>query len=175
MTDPLAKPGVLLQLWGRGVLLLGDAGCGKSDLALGLLDRGHHFVSDDRVEFERRDDGRLIGHGRRGCEGFLAVREVGVVNVAEHYGEQACVAQTAIDLVVRLRSGSVAVDLDPNIGEWELLGCRVPVWSLTATAQRNLPLLVETRLRLNLQQQRGYDASADLQSKLARIINGESP
>lgn len=172
---PPAKPAVLLQVLGQGVLLLGEAGIGKSDLALGLVERGHALVADDRVEFEIDEQGRLCGRARPGFEGFLAVRDLGVINLLKLYGEAAVAAQRPIDLVLKLESRFDSDGLAPVRGEWSLLDCDVPAWSLAVEPQRNLPLLVETIVRLNRLAMQGYDATIDLQARLAPLLDEEKP
>ena len=167
-TDLPAKPGVLLEVLGQGLLLQGEAGIGKSELALGLVDRGHGLVADDRVEFFCDDQGRLCGRARPGCEGFLALRDLGVINLAKIQAKAAQTTQLPIALVIQLVARLESDRLSPVVEDWSVLDCHVPAWSLVALPGRNLPLLVETIVRLNQLALQGYDATIDLQSKLAQ-------
>ncbi len=169
-TDRLAKPGVLLQVFGQGILLQGEAGIGKSALALALLDRGHALVADDRIEFERGALACLYGYGRSGFEGFMFVRGLGTLNAIELYGQSAFVARARIDLVVLLQSQEESVDYD-----WSLLGCSVPMWALAVDQVCDRALLLESKVRLNQLVQQGYDAEADLQSRLTPLLHEEKP
>lgn len=167
----LSRPGVMLEVLGQGVLLQGESGVGKSDLALGLVAHGHRLVADDMVEFERRDD-QLHGRARQGCEGFLEVSGLGVINLRELYGQQAVSASAPLMLVLALQ-GDMPRDYDglrPVAFDWRLLDVVVPAWRLPCANQRNMPLIVETAVRLNQARQQGYDACSDLQSSLNALI-----
>lgn len=172
----LAKPGVLLQVFGQGVLLQGEAGIGKSELALALLDRGHALVADDRVEFERDAQANLYGSGRLGFEGLMVVRGLGTLNVMKLFGESAFVARSKISLVVLLQSHVEASDcLKPLISDYTLLDCSLPAWPLAVAQKRDLALLLESKVRLNQLAEQGYDAATDLESRLARLLHEEKP
>ncbi len=161
----------MLQVYGQGVLLQGDSGVGKSDLALELMDRGHCLVADDAVEFVAEND-HLLGHCRAGFEGFLEVHGLGVVSLIQLYGNQAVLEQASLDLVLLL--GNSTDDhydrLQPVQQEWQMLGVTVPAWSLPCSGRRNLALIVEAAVRLNQCRQQGYDASIDLRSRLASLL-----
>lgn len=166
-----SRPGVMLEVLGQGVLLQGDSGIGKSDLALGLVDRGHRLIADDAVEFVVEKQ-RLLGRCRAGFEGFLEVHGLGVVSLARLYGAQAVLKQAVLDLVLLLESP--AIDnydrLQPVPRSWQMLGVAVPAWSIACAGPRNLVLIVETAVRLNQCRQQGYDAGIDLQSRLACLL-----
>ncbi|HHJ80327.1 MAG TPA: HPr(Ser) kinase/phosphatase, partial [Candidatus Tenderia electrophaga] len=98
-----SQPGVMLQVFGQGVLLQGDSGVGKTDLALELVDRAHHLVADDAVEFVVEHD-RLFGRCRASFDGFLEVHGLGLVSLTRLYGAQAVLEQAALDLVLRLEN-----------------------------------------------------------------------
>jgi len=169
-----SRPGVMLEVLGQGVLLQGESGIGKSDLALGLVARGHRLVADDMVQFERRD-GHLHGRACHGCEGFLEVSGLGVVNLRELYGEQVVSGSAPLTLVLALER-DMPRDYDglqPVVFDWQLLELGVPAWRLPCDNQRDMPLIVETAVRLNQARVQGYDACSDLQSSLnAQIRKG---
>ncbi len=165
------RPGVMLEVHGQGVLLQGRSGIGKSDLALGLVARGHRLVADDMVEFRRRD-GRLLGRCRSGFEGFMEVSGLGLINLKRLYGEQAFCAGAALSMVLALEP-ELPADYDglrPVEFDWRLLDVCVPAWRLPCSSQRDMPLIVETALRLNQARQQGYDACSDLQSSLTSLL-----
>jgi len=166
-----SRPGVMLRVFDQGVLLQGASGVGKTDLALELVDRGHCLIADDAVEFAVENQ-RLFGYCRAGFEGFLEVNGLGVVSLSRLYGEQAVLEQAPLDLVLLLENDTAANydRLQPVQQSWQLLGVTVPVWSIPYASQRNLALIVETAVRLNLCRQQGYDASIDLQSRLSCLL-----
>jgi len=161
----------MLQVFGQGVLLQGDSGVGKTDLALELVDRGHCLIADDAVEFAT-ENGRLLGCCRAGFEGFLEVHGLGIVSLTPLYGEQAILGQAPLDLVLLLEN--TAADnydrLQPVQQPWSMLGVVVPAWSMPCSGRRNSALIIETAVRLNLCRQQGYDASIDLQSRLSYLL-----
>jgi HPr kinase/phosphorylase len=172
----VAIHGVMVEVFGLGVLLRGRSGSGKSDLALGLVDRGHRLVADDLVEFTVVN-GELLGACRAGCAGFIEVRGLGVVNLARLYGEQAVQAQTPLGLVLSLETADDHQrhgGLNCQRRDWSLLGVGVTELVLPCGRGRDLPLLVETAVRLSRLWQQGYDAAAELEANLATLIREES-
>ena len=161
----------MLEVLGEGVLLQGRSGVGKSDLALALLDRGHKLVADDQVEFVPVD-GRLLGRARSGLEGFIEIRGLGIINLVELHGVQVISNHVHLSLVLQLELGDVATDdrLLPVELPWQLAGIQAPCWSLPYAQQRNLPLIVETAVRLNRARRQGYDALSHFQTKLATLM-----
>jgi len=161
----------MLEVFGQGLLLEGKSGVGKSDLALALVDRGHHLIADDLVEFYVQGDS-LIAHCRRGLEGFMEVAGLGIVNLPRLYGEQAVKDHAVLNLVLQLDACSDGAyeRLRPLQLSWQLQGITVPAWHLPYISQRNMTIVVETAVRLNLARQQGYDAEFDFQARLARIM-----
>jgi len=166
-----SRPGVMLQVFGQGVLLQGDSGVGKSDIALELVDRGHCLIADDAVEFVIEND-RLLGRCRAGFEGFLEVHGLGIVCLSRLYDERSVLEQAPLKLVLLLENTSADNydRLQPVQQPWQLLGVAVPAWTIPCSGRRNLALIVETAVRLNLCRQQGYDASIDLQSRLSSLL-----
>ncbi len=165
----------MLEVFGQGVLLLGDSGTGKSDIALALVDRGHRLVADDLVEFYLQDD-KLFGCCRPGFDGFIEIAGLGIVNLRQLYGDQAVQDQACLDLVVSLdpRPADEYDHLQPVQYEWQLLGQSLPAWRLPCHARSNMALIVETAVRLNHARRQGYDASSDLQTRLATLLTKET-
>ncbi len=165
----------MLQVFDQGLLLQGDSGVGKTDLALELVDRGHSLIVDDAVEFIA-ENGRLFGRGCAGFEGLLEVHGLGVVNLSRLYGEQAVLQQSPLDLVLQLEntSGDCYDRLQPVRRPWQMLNVVVPAWAIPCAGRRNLALIVETAVRLNLCRQQGYDASIDLQARLSCLLKEDA-
>ena len=175
--------GVLMQVHGVGVLIEGAAGSGKSLLALDLITRGHALVADDAVELQRPARGILLGRAPEVLEGYLASRDLGVVDVLRMHGSRALLSQCRVDLVVQLvtrrRPPTARQLLGGHRGVRRLLGETIPSVSLPAhprLAQRghNLAALVEAacldrRLRLE-----GIEADATLSRRQARAIKNKS-
>jgi HPr kinase/phosphorylase len=174
--EVIVSPGVLVEVLGQGVLLQGKSGIGKSDLALGLVDRGHRFVVDDAIELFKGIDGRLFGRPSEDFAGFMEVRGLGVINLAQIYGEQVVLRQAAIDLVLSL--------FHPAEDYWQqtdrlrchmqacnMMGITVSNIKLPYLSGRDMPLLIETLVRLNIARQQGYDAVSDFEARLSEIMD----
>ena len=156
--------GVLVQVYGTGVLIVGDAGIGKSECALELTSRGHKFVADDAVEIE------LSKYGAKGTapsvtKGFLYVRGLGVFRVAEVYGQESLLPECAVDLVVGLSRDAGAdygFHLGPNFQKETILGTDFDKLTLPVRSGRNLAVLVEAAVKIHNLRRSGMDASKEL-------------
>lgn len=171
-----ALHGTLVEVSGVGVLLTGVSGSGKSDLAFGLVDRGHRLVADDLVEF-RVANGQLIGSCRPGCAGFIGIHGLGVVNLARIYGEQLLCQAVPLGLVLRLETADErqAAPNDRLYGQqrdWMLLGVSVRELLLPCGRGRDLPLLVELAVRLSCGWLQGCDDVADFEVALSVLKEG---
>lgn len=159
-------PGVLLRALGSGVLIQGESGSGKSELALGMLDRGHRLVADDAVELRVEPDGRVFGHCPQALRGLLEVRGLGIIDVAALFGPDALTPSTEVDIVIRL----LFPDPDdwnrwPRLhGRWQqqaLLGRPRPCLLLPGAPGRSMPLLLETAVRQWQQRQTAHSEGAE--------------
>ncbi len=137
--------GVLVNVFGVGVLIIGESGTGKTDLALELIERGHKLVADDVVEIECADE-RVIGQAPERFAGLLAVNGVGIVSIREIFGSDAFQEKSPIDVCVELRDDAV----DPLIPEaiFSLNGVDIPRFIFSPKGDRNLRLLIETVAQL---------------------------
>lgn len=145
--------GVLLEVFGLGILITGAAGVGKSELALELLARGHRFVADDAVELRRQPGGLLEGASPAMLKDFLEVRSLGILDVRSMYGHDAVLDQRRIDLTLKLdRSPHRGPDahlqrLHGRRGTHGWLGIELPQITLHVTIGHNLATLVEAACR----------------------------
>ena len=142
--------GVLVRIFETGVLLTGEAGTGKSDCALGLIDRGHALVADDSVVVSSRGD-VAFGQAPPETAGKLYIRGIGAVDVAEIFGEAASVGSIPIDLCIELvvATSHDEVFLSPKFEEFAIAGVVVPALRLHAVpGGREIALLVETAAKI---------------------------
>ncbi len=167
----VARHASLVKVWEQGILIRGDSGSGKSDLGLALVERGHQWIADDLVEFVV-EDGRLHGRCPQGFSGFVTIRGLGVINIAELYGEQAMLARCPLDLVVTL--GQDDECLRDIRGEWQLLGVGVPELQIPYSRCRNMPLLIETAAKMNRLRLQGSDPSADFEMAMTQAMGREN-
>jgi len=160
--------GTLMDLYGLGVLIVGDSGLGKSESALELVTRGHRMVADDAVDIRLVED-TLFGAAPELTRHVMEVRGLGIVNVREMFGVGAVRDEKAVEMVVRLfRSESAPCDrLGSDRKLWPVLGQSLPLVEIPVAPGRNLAVLVEIAARRQLLLLRGHDASRDLQRRLA--------
>ena len=164
--------GVLMDLYGLGVLLLGDSGVGKSECALDLIVRGHRLVSDDVVEIKRRG-GILIGTGPELTRYHMEVRGLGIINIKELFGVAAVRRSKFVEFVVRLdtwRAGKHYERLGLDERVWDVLGVELPYVEMPVGPGRNLSVLVEVAARNHLLKLKGYNPARELARKLGERL-----
>ena len=156
---------VMMDVLGMGVLITGDSGVGKSELALELISRGHGLVADDIVEIARVAPNTLEAHCPPLLRDFLEVRGLGVLNIRTVFGETACRRKMKLKLVVNLlrpQKGAVEVDRLPLGAEiHEILGVPVRKVSIPVAAGRNLAVLLEAAVRSTILLLRGIDSTQE--------------
>jgi HPr kinase/phosphorylase len=164
--------GVLIDILGLGVLLIGESGIGKSECALDLVVRGHRLVADDAVEIRRRDV-VIIGTCPELTRHHMEVRGLGVINIRDLFGVASIRSAKRLELVVQLERWDPAreydrLGLDENV--YELLGVKVPLLHMPVAPGRSLAILVEVAARNQLLRQRGHHAARELVSRLEQRL-----
>ena len=137
--------GVLVNVLGVGVLIMGESGTGKSECALELVSGGHKLIADDVIEVEPVGD-RLFGRPPKGFTGLLAVRDLGIIDVRKHSGDASVEPRHSIDLCIALQDPEDSQPKNTS-SEFEMYGLRVPKLTVSVTRHRNLSLFVETAVR----------------------------
>lgn len=166
--------GVLLDLYGLGVLIEGASGIGKSECALDLVARGHRLVSDDVVEVRRVSAERLMGTAPELLREHLEIRGLGIINIRDLFGVSAISAAKTIDLSIRLERWEEATEVDRlgiDAQAIEILDVRVPQVLIPVSPGRNLSTLVETAVRVQLLRVRGYDAAQSFVERHSKMID----
>ena len=165
----VTRHGVLVEVYGEGILILGESGVGKSETAIELVKRGHRLVADDAVELRRVSSRDIVGTAPNNIRHFIELRGIGIINVARVFGVGAVKVNQNVDLVVNLE------DWDPNetyqrLGlETEftdILGVKVPSTTIPVMPVRNLAVILETAAINNRQKQMGYNAAEELLKNL---------
>jgi HPr kinase/phosphorylase len=155
--------GVLLDVFGLGILLLGPSGIGKSECALELILKGHRLVSDDAVDITRRGLDRLVGSAGEVLQHHMELRGLGIINIRELFGISATGVARNLDLVVRLQRWKPDAEYD-RLGleqsSIEYLGVAVPLIEMPVAPGRNISALVEIAARIHLLRQRGIKPSS---------------
>ena len=170
LAPQITRHGVLMNINGQGVLLLGDSGIGKSETAIELLQRGHRLVADDAVEI-RRISTSLYGTAPELIRHYIEIRGVGVIDVQQLFGMGAVQFDTEIDLVVQLEQWQDGKFYDRlGLGEetYEILGVKLPYMIVPVRPGRNLAGIVEIATMKNRQMKYGYNPARDFVTRLAQ-------
>ena len=160
--------GVLVEIYGEGVLLTGDSGIGKSETALELIKRGHRLIADDAVEIRKIGKNRLVGQAPAMIRYYMELRGIGVVNVRRIYGVGSVKPDSGIDLVVHLEpweEGKAYDRLGLTSERENILGVEVPRVTIPVRPGRNLAVILELAAMNNRQKNMGYNAAEDLASE----------
>jgi HPr kinase/phosphorylase len=166
--------GVLVDIGGVGVLILGKAGIGKSECALDLVARGHRLVADDVVEVRARFNSVLIGSSPERIREYMEIRGIGIINVRHLFGVNAVRDQKRVEMVVQIRQWDGTYDYE-RVGldtvYRELLGIRIPQLVIPAIPGKNLGTIVELAAASHLLRRRGYNPARELNTELLREMD----
>ena len=165
----ITRHGVLVEVYGEGVLLLGDSGIGKSETAIELIKRGHRLIADDAVEIRRVSTKTLVGSSPDNIRHFIELRGIGIVNVRRMYGIGAVKNTEKINMVIQMEPWEQGKNYD-RLGldgeTMNILGIEVPSITIPVTPGRNLAVIIESAAMNNRQKKMGYNAAQELLHKL---------
>jgi HPr kinase/phosphorylase len=169
---------VLMDVFGLGVLIMGESGIGKSECALDLIDRGHRLVADDVVEIKRVADA-LVGSSPDLTRYHMELRGLGVINIKDLYGVSSIRMSKRVELVVNLERWEAGKEYD-RLGlqdeKFMILGVEVPLLRMPVAPGRNTAILIAVAARNQLLKERGYDAAQRFADRVdAMIAAGEQP
>lgn len=161
--------GVLVDVYGEGVLITGESGIGKSEAALELIKRGHRLVSDDAVEIKKVSDETLIGTAPAITKHFIELRGIGMIDVKALFGVESILDTANIDMVIKLEEWDREreydrLGLDDNYTEF--LGNKVVCYSIPIRPGRNLAVIVEAASVNHRQKKMGYNAAQELYNRV---------
>jgi HPr kinase/phosphorylase len=177
LAPAVTEHGVLVDVYGLGVLLLGESGIGKSECALDLIVRGHRLVADDVVEIHRLG-GNLVGSGPDLTLYHMELRGIGIINIKELFGVAAVRQQKYVELVVQLdpwQQGKAYDRLGVEPKSYEILGMRIPFIEMPVAPGRHLSVLVEVAARNQLLRLSGYDPAQELTRRLGERLRESGP
>ncbi len=167
----VTRHGVLLEVYGEGILLMGESGMGKSETAVELLKRGHRLIADDAVEIRKISDSLLIGTAPAVIRNYVELRGIGIINVARLFGVGAVKAENEINLVVNIVPWDNHASYDRMGAEVEymdILGVKVPMNTIPITPGRNLAVILEVAAMNNRQRKMGFNAALEFTEQLNR-------
>ncbi|MBE6976634.1 MAG: HPr(Ser) kinase/phosphatase [Ruminococcaceae bacterium] len=167
----ITRHGVLMEVYGEGLLLTGDSGIGKSEAAVELLKRGHRLIADDAVEIRKISGNTLMGNAPELIRNYVEMRGIGVINVARLFGVGAVKVENEVNLVVNIVHWNAQEAYD-RLGledqYMELLGVKIPMITIPITPGRNLAVILEVAAMNNRQRKMGYNAAAELTEQINR-------
>jgi HPr kinase/phosphorylase len=165
----VTRHGVLVEVYGEGLLLLGDSGVGKSETAIELIKRGHRLIADDAVEIRKVSSTTLVGSAPENIRHFIEVRGVGIINARRLFGMGSVKSTETIDMVIELEQWDGVKNYD-RLGldskYYEILGVNVPLSVIPVTTGRNLAIIIEVAAMNNRQKKFGYNGAMELLEKL---------
>ena len=173
----ITRHGVLVEVYGEGVLLIGDSGVGKSEIAVELIKRGHRLIADDAVEIRRVSNRTLVGSSPENIRHFIELRGIGIINARRIFGMGAVKLTEKIDLVINMEQWDPDKIYD-RIGMdntyTEIMGIQIPIMTIPVKPGRNLAIIIEAAAMNNRQKKMGYNAAQELLQGLGMDISEEN-
>ena len=169
LAPSITRHGVLMEVYGEGLLLLGESGIGKSEAAIELLKRGHRLIADDAVEIRKISESTLVGTAPELIRNYVELRGIGIINVAKLFGMGAVKAENAINLVVNIvpwDQHTVYDRLGLEDQYMEILGVKVPMITMPITPGRNLAVILEVAAMNNRQREMGYNPALEFTEQM---------
>ncbi len=170
----VTRHGVLVEVYGEGILLVGGSGVGKSETAIELIKRGHRLIADDAVEIRRVSNKSLVGQAPENIRHFIELRGIGIINARRIFGMGAVKLTEKIDMCINMElwDATKVYDRMGIDSEYtEILGIRVPVMTIPVKPGRNLAVIIEVAAMNNRQKKMGYNAAQELLSSLGMDIS----
>ena len=166
--------GVLMDIYGMGVLIQGDSGIGKSETGLELVKRGHRLVADDRVDIYAKDEVTLWGEPAEILRHLLEIRGVGIIDVMSLYGASAVKDSSQVQIAVYLENYDTQKTFDRlgnDTEELEVAGVRIPRIRIPVKTGRNISVVIEAAAMNYRAKQMGYDATKIFEERLTDLIS----
>ncbi len=172
----ITRHGVLIEIYGEGVMIMGESGVGKSETAVELVKRGHRLIADDAVEIRKASNITLVGSSPDNIRHFLELRGIGIVNARQLFGIGAVKMSEKIDMVVEMEQWNPEKTYDRmgvDTHYMTILGVKVPLLNIPVKPGRNLAVILEVAAMNNRQKKMGYNAAKDLLRQLGMDSDDE--
>lgn len=176
LAPSITRHGVLVEVYGEGVLLLGESGIGKSETAVELIKRGHRLVADDAVDIRRVSAKTLVGSSPEIIRHFIELRGIGIIDVKKIFGMGAVKNTENINLVINLeiwQQGKTYERLGLDTQVTNILGINVPSLTVPVRPGRNLAVIIEIAAMNHRQRNMGYVAAEELNERLIKQMQGK--
>ena len=171
----ITRHGVLVEVYGEGLLLLGDSGVGKSETAIELVKRGHRLIADDAVEIKKVSAKTLVGSAPEIIRHYVELRGIGLIDVRRIFGMGAVKETEKIDLVINLENwieGKMYDRLGLDEEKVDILGNEIPAITIPVKPGRNLAIILEIAAMNNRQKKMGYNTAEEFNKRLLEQIGG---
>ncbi|MCL2842930.1 MAG: HPr(Ser) kinase/phosphatase [Oscillospiraceae bacterium] len=173
----MTRHGVLVEVYGEGILLFGESGVGKSEAAIELVKRGHRLIADDAVELRRTSDTALVGTAPESIRHYIELRGLGIIDVRRLFGIGAVKISEKVDLVIQLeiwKDDTVYDRLGIDQNTMELLGINVPCLTVPVRPGRNLAAIIEVAAMNNRQKRMGYNSAIEFTKQLNQYFEANA-
>ncbi len=170
----VTRHGVLVEVYGEGILLVGDSGVGKSETAIEIIKRGHRLIADDAVEIRRVSNKTLLGSAPENIRHFIELRGIGIINARRIFGIGAVKMEEKIDLCINMEiwdSSKVYDRMGLDTEYTEILGVQVPVITIPVKPGRNTAVIIEVAAMNHRQKKMGYNAAKELLTNLGMDVD----
>lgn len=174
LSPTITRSGVLVEVYGEGVMLAGESGIGKSETAIELVKRGHRLIADDAVEIRRNPSGGLVGTAPELIRHYIELRGIGVVDVRRLFGMSAVKFDSAIDMMIQMevwQDGKAYDRLGADEHFTTLLDVRVPTITIPVKPGRNLAVVIEVAAMNNRNKKMGYNAALEFSRQVDSHID----
>lgn len=169
LAPQITRHGVLVEVYGEGILILGDSGIGKSETAIELIKRGHRFIADDAVELKKVSAKTIVGSAPELIKYYIELRGIGIVDVRRIFGMGSVKATEKIDMVIKLENWDKdkAYDRFGLVSEYtDIMGINIPTSTIPVQPGRNLAVIIEIAAMNNRQKKMGYNTAEEFNNKL---------
>lgn len=176
LAERITRHGVFVEVYGEGVLIVGNSGVGKSETAIELINRGHRLIADDAVEIRRVSSKSLVGTAPENIRHFMELRGVGVINARNLFGIGAVKMTEKIDIIINLElwdENKVYDRLGLEEEYMDILGLKIPAITVPVKPGRNLAIIIECAAMNNRQKRMGYNATKELLQSLGMVDDDE--
>ena len=169
LAPQITRHGVLVEVYGEGILITGDSGVGKSEAAIELIKRGHRFIADDAVELRKVSAKAIVGQAPEIIKHIIELRGIGIVDVRRLFGMGAVKDSERIDMIINLENwvqGKMYDRLGLESEYTDIMGIRIPTTTIPVRPGRNLAIIIEIAAMNNRQKRMGYNTAEEFNKKL---------
>ncbi|MBR5322711.1 MAG: HPr(Ser) kinase/phosphatase [Clostridia bacterium] len=169
----ITRHGVLVDIYGEGMLIIGESGVGKSETAIELVKRGHRLVADDAVDIKKVSSKTLVGSAPELIRHYVELRGIGVIDVCRIFGMGAVKDTKKIDMIINLEpweDGKMYDRLGADTEYTDIMGIKIPTTTIPVNPGRNLAIILEIAAMNNHQKKMGFNTAEDLNNRLMNMI-----